>query len=102
MSTAPVPGSGTFSRIEQHRPVDHVIVIHFRNLRWEVACDGITRPMIDWLFSRERAIEHALELAQEHLAQPGGMRVKVALEDGDESWEEVLEQPAFAATGSGR
>lgn len=79
-----------------------MLVIHFRNLRWEVAHDGVTRPMIDWLFSRERAIEHAFELADELLARPGRTRVKVVLEDGDESWEQLLEQPALAATGTAR
>lgn len=34
-------------------------------MRWEVSCDGITRRMIDWLFSKERAIEHAYERAEE-------------------------------------
>ena len=36
-----------------------------RNLRWEVSCDGVTRRMIDWLFSKERAIDHAFERAEE-------------------------------------
>ena len=39
-------------------------VIH-RNLRWEVSAGGLIRPMIDWLCTRERAIDHALERALE-------------------------------------
>ncbi|MGO9000020.1 MAG: hypothetical protein ACLQVI_42380 [Polyangiaceae bacterium] len=36
-----------------------------RNLRWEVRVNGIARPMIDWLCTKERAIEHAIERAHE-------------------------------------
>ena len=36
-----------------------------RNLRWEVRVDGVARPMIDWLCTKERAIDHALERAHE-------------------------------------
>lgn len=36
-----------------------------RNLRWEVSCNGVTRRMIDWLFSKDRAIAHAYERAEE-------------------------------------
>ena len=41
-----------------------VEVIH-RNLRWEVAVDGVTRPRIDWFYSAVRAIDHARELASD-------------------------------------
>jgi hypothetical protein len=41
-----------------------VQVVH-RNLRWEVRVHGIARPMIDWLCTKERAIAHAHERAQE-------------------------------------
>ena len=38
-----------------------------RNLRWEVSVNGVTRRLIDWLCTKERAIEHALEQAREQL-----------------------------------
>lgn len=41
-----------------------VRVIH-RNLRWEVSVRGVTRPLIDWLCTKERAIDHAIERARE-------------------------------------
>jgi hypothetical protein len=41
-----------------------VRVIH-KNLRWEVKALGVTRPLIDWLCTKERAIEHALDRARE-------------------------------------
>jgi hypothetical protein len=37
----------------------------YRNLRWEVRVNGTARPMIDWLCTKERAIEHAEERARE-------------------------------------
>jgi len=36
-----------------------------RNLRWEVRVNGVARPLIDWLCTKERAIEHAYERAGE-------------------------------------
>jgi hypothetical protein len=36
-----------------------------RNLRWEVRVNGVARPLIDWLCTKERAIEHAHERARE-------------------------------------
>ena len=45
-----------------------VRIIH-RNLRWEVSVDGVTRPIIDWSYSKERALEHAFECARERGAQ---------------------------------
>ena len=38
-----------------------------RNLRWEVSVNGVTRRLIDWLCTKERAIDHALEQARELL-----------------------------------
>jgi hypothetical protein len=35
-----------------------------RNRRWEVSVSGVTRPLIDWLCTKERAVEHALEQAR--------------------------------------
>jgi len=36
-----------------------------RNMRWEVEVNGTTRRLIDWLCTKERAIDHALERANE-------------------------------------
>jgi hypothetical protein len=41
-----------------------VQVVH-RNLRWEVRVNGTARPMIDWLCTKERAIDHARDRARE-------------------------------------
>ncbi|CAN5891023.1 hypothetical protein BH11MYX4_BH11MYX4_28740 [soil metagenome] len=54
------------------------VLVARRNLRWEVAVGGLTRPRIDWLCTRERAVEHALELARE-LATLEGRAVLVAV-----------------------
>jgi hypothetical protein len=43
----------------------HEVRVVHRNLRWEVRVDGIARPMIDWLCTRERAIDHAHERARD-------------------------------------
>lgn len=60
---------------------EHVISVEHRHQRWEVVHNGLTRPMIDWLHSRERAVDHALELAERLLF--GGENV-VLVVDGDE------------------
>lgn len=39
--------------------------VSHRNLRWEVSCNGVTRRMIDWLCTKERAIDHAFDRAEE-------------------------------------
>ncbi len=36
-----------------------------RNQRWEVSTNGVTRRLIDWLCTKERAVEHAIERARE-------------------------------------
>lgn len=59
----------------------HVIRVRRRNLRWEVALDGVTRRMIDWLCTRERAIEHALEMARSLASTESGEPVRVTVED---------------------
>lgn len=63
-------------------PFDRLVRIRHRNLRWEVAVDGVTRPLVDWLCTRERAIEHALEIARELASAPGHERVRVVIEQG--------------------
>lgn len=62
--------------------VEHVIVVRRRNLRWEVALDGVTRRMIDWLCTRERAVMHALEMANALGRGPGAEPVRVVIDDG--------------------
>lgn len=74
---------------ETQRPFDHVLTVRHRNLRWEVAHNGRTRRLVDWLFSRERAVDHALEIAHELVAAPGRTRVLVRVE-GDRAFERVL------------
>jgi hypothetical protein len=61
---------------------EHLIVVRHRNLRWEVALDGVTRRMIDWLCTRERALTHALEMANALGRGPGAEPVRIVVEDG--------------------
>lgn len=61
----------------------HLILVRRRNSRWEVALDGVTRRMIDWLCTRERALEHALEMASILARPPAGESVRVVVEDVD-------------------
>ncbi len=53
-----------------------------RNRRWEVSTDGVVRPYIDWLCTKERAIDHALECARE-LSTAGKEPVRVVVESHD-------------------
>lgn len=62
---------------ESQRPFEHVLTVRYRNLRWEVGHNGLTRRLVDWLFSRERAIDHALDIAEELLDAPSRTRVLV-------------------------
>jgi hypothetical protein len=66
-----------------------VQVVH-RNLRWEVRVNGVARPLIDWLCTKERAIEHARERALEVDA------AAIVIERHDWTVEEVIhvERPA--------
>ena len=41
------------------------MVVVPRNMRWEVSVGGVTRRLIDWLCTKDRAVEHALERARE-------------------------------------
>jgi len=61
----------------------HPILVRRRNARWEVALDGVTRRMIDWLCTRERALEHALEMSSLLARPPAGELVRVVVEDVD-------------------
>jgi hypothetical protein len=60
-----------------------------RNHRWEVEVEGHTRPMIDWLCTRERATEHAVEQAADLLRSDRGS-VLIAIEHTDHSVEQML------------
>ena len=55
-----------------------------RNLRWEVSTGGVTRPMLDWLCTKERALDHARERAEEVRAD------LIVVERIDGTIEEVL------------
>ncbi len=55
-----------------------------RNLRWEVRVNGVARPLIDWLCTKERAIDHAHQRAREVDAKV------IVLEGPDWSVEEVI------------
>ncbi len=53
-----------------------------RNGRWEVSTCGITRPLVDWRCTRERAIERAIECAREIDAKHVGVaRLDGTIED---------------------
>jgi hypothetical protein len=54
----------TAARRKPMPPHVEVLVVR-RNLRWEVRVNGVARPLIDWLCTKERAIEHAHERASE-------------------------------------
>jgi hypothetical protein len=60
-----------------------VRVVH-RSLRWEVRVNGVARPLIDWLCTKERAVEHAYERARDV-----GAKV-IILEGADWTIDEVI------------
>lgn len=61
-----------------------------RNLRWEVATNGVTRRLIDWLCTKERAIDHAVERARELLQWESGAEAIVIVERPDHTEEQRL------------
>jgi hypothetical protein len=70
----------------EENPMPHaveVLVVH-RNLRWEVRVNGVARPLIDWLCTKERAIDHAHERALEIDAKV------IVIEGPDWTVEEVI------------
>jgi hypothetical protein len=77
-------GVSSLAQPRPHVPVamrsEHVLRVTHRNLRWEVAHNGLIRPMIDWLCTRERAVDHAVEIAERLLAYPGRERVLLVIE----------------------
>ena len=64
-------------------PHAEVLVVR-RNLRWEVRVNGVARPLIDWLCTRDRAIDHAHERAREVDARV------IVVEGADWTIEEVI------------
>lgn len=66
----------------QPRPTIELRVAQ-RNLRWEVSCNGVTRRMIDWLCTKERAIAHAFERADELMQCDGDPEIVVIVERSD-------------------
>jgi hypothetical protein len=73
---SPLPPSSTLAALRS----EHILRVEYRNMRWEVAHNGVTRRMIDWLCTRERAVDHALEIAEHLLSHPGRERVLVVVE----------------------
>lgn len=61
-----------------------------RNLRWEVSVNGVTRRLIDWLCTKERAVEHALERAHELLRWEDHALAVVIVERLDRTEEDRL------------
>jgi hypothetical protein len=61
-----------------------------RNRRWEVSADGLTRRYIDWLCTKERAVEHAIERGHELAGAESSRRIVVVIERTDGSVEDAL------------
>ncbi|MDB4936033.1 MAG: hypothetical protein JWP87_3005 [Labilithrix sp.] len=59
-----------------------------RNLRWEVSVNGTTRRLIDWLCTKERAIDHAQERARELLRWEQQAQAVVIVERPDHTEEQ--------------
>jgi len=57
-----------------------------RNQRWEVSANGVTRRLIDWLCTKERAVDHAIARARELRVR----RAVVVVERSDGSVEQRL------------
>jgi hypothetical protein len=65
-------------------PERNEILVVPRNMRWEVSVGGVTRRLVDWLCTKDRAVEHALEQARELHAK------RVVVEKRDGSIDEVI------------
>ena len=61
-----------------------------RNLRWEVSVNGLTRRLIDWLCTKDRAIEHAFERAEELIRCEPATRAVVVVESLDHNGEKTI------------
>jgi hypothetical protein len=72
------------AREETHMPHTVEVQVVHRNLRWEVRVNGAARPLIDWLCTKERAVDHAHERALEVDAKV------IVIEGPDWSVEEVI------------
>jgi hypothetical protein len=60
------------------------VVVVPRNMRWEVSVGGVTRRLMDWLCTKDRAVEHALGLARQIHAK------SVVIETLDGSVDEII------------
>jgi hypothetical protein len=69
---------------EKQMPHAVEVLVVRRNLRWEVRVNGVARPLIDWLCTKDRAIEHARDRAREVDARV------VLIEGADWTVEEVI------------
>lgn len=59
-----------------------------RNLRWEVSVNGATRRLIDWLCTKDRAVDHAYERARELLKWEHDAQAVVIVERADHTEEQ--------------
>ena len=55
-----------------------------RNMRWELDVRGVTRPMLDWFCSKERAVQYGVLRALDVGAPV------IVVERGDRSVEQVI------------
>lgn len=71
-------------------PLPNTVEVHVvpRNLRWEVSASGVTRRYIDWLCTKERAVEHAALRGRELAEADSARRIVVVVERSDGSVEE--------------
>jgi hypothetical protein len=65
-------------------PARNAVLVVPRNQRWEVSVGGVTRRLVDWLCTKERAVEHALERAREVQAK------RVVIESWDGRVDEII------------
>jgi hypothetical protein len=60
-----------------------------RNQRWEVQVDGFVRPIVDWLATRERAVQYAFDQAID-LVGRGMSHVVIAVMTEDGALDELV------------
>jgi hypothetical protein len=72
-------------------PEPSEVLVIPRNMRWEVSVGGVTRRLVDWLCTKERAVEHALERAREVRAK------SVVIEKWDGTIDEIIPLARSAA-----
>lgn len=67
------------------------------DLAWRVISDPLVERMIDRLCTRERAVEHAFELAAELMRTSRSVRVRVEDASGGTEEEFDLSRPSLAS-----